>query len=133
MTRVLPYGVCMKIENFALDRPLEIHTKDLVKVLILDPNFTSRIRIEENVGISLVIRPGPTNTDLHPLKHYRVSYQMYDYRIHDGFGCEDYSRIGYSYGDCLEKVVKEQLRGQISKSFLLYYFSLSGAGILYFP
>ena len=100
------YGFCMKLKHDYVPSVAIGGEKDFT-FLIADPSTANRLKISYvgNGIASLVQNPDKT----YDYFTYRMDITLYNAYVFEGMECRDYSKIGSSYGECIENIMEKKL------------------------
>ena len=107
LTFLFPHGFCMELKYSTSYKFLFIKTFSHRKILLVDPNRKNLLRTEENSEAWMSVGPMPNG--LYEAANYQVSIEINNDRLNDGKNCIHYENRGTTYGECIEKAVKDQL------------------------
>ena len=99
---MIPFGFCKKVAETKVGLLAESQKSNVV--ILVDPNKESKILIPDMQNGRFEF--GPTATGEMMGFIYRIELELIDYSLHDEELCTDYEKIGSSYGDCIENLMK---------------------------
>ena len=106
LVNILGYGFCMKLKHDYVPSIAIGGEKDFT-FLIADPSRANRLKISyvgNGIGSSIL------NSDsTYDYFTYRMDITLYNSYIFEGMECRDYSKIGSSYGECIENILEKKL------------------------
>ncbi len=104
---LFPHGFCKELNYTNSYKFLQMKTKTHRKVLLVDPNRKNNLRTEENSQAWMSV--GPTPDGLFEAANYEISIEIENNLLNDGKTCINYDNKKFSYGECIENAVKDQL------------------------
>ena len=132
---LFPHGFCKEINYTNSFKFWQMKTKTHRKVLLVDPNRKNNLRTEENSQAWMSV--GPTSGGLFEAANYEISIDIENNLLNDGKTCINYDKKRFSYGECIENAVKDQLiewYNCVPVWFRApYYQQLSSSGYLQSP
>ena len=102
-----PYGFCtqMTMTNLTMVEQ-EVRSKHSVSIVIQDPYNSNNLKIEGELG---EIEKLDAEKGKNEYLQNKMFYKLHDESVYDGDKCTDYSKLNMSFGQCLEKEVKNKL------------------------
>ena len=107
-TFLFPYGACKMIKDLKPKVHVRIFSKKKVYLLLVDPSKGNDIRTGETIDAIATI--GPSSATHFEMGMFEIEYDIYDSSIHDGTSCTDYEKLDTSYGECLKKMLLQELQ-----------------------
>ena len=99
----LNLGMCVKLDDLGTDMLTGIHTNRTLKLLAVDPNTFTKVRINLDSKASFTV--GPRNVDMYDWAEVGVEYAVTDNSINDGVGCRVYENQN-TYEKCVTEALK---------------------------
>ena len=102
---MVPYGFCKKLKQSR--QRINIEVKKNCILLVVDPAKENAFRItnmENGKG-----EFGPLNDQFFVGYNYEIEVSIHDSSIFNGITCVDYDKLGSTYGECIEKVMRSRL------------------------
>ena len=100
------YGFCMKIKQ-NITSFIALETKQNLIFFIADPSTENTLKISHIGNGRVTLRKNHDNT--FEYNTYRMDIHLNNAKIFEGSECQDYRKIGSSYGECIENILKEKL------------------------
>ena len=102
---MVPYGFCKKLKQSR--QRINIAAEKSCIMLAVDPAKENAIRItnmENGKG-----EFGPINDEFFVGYNYEIEISIHDSNLYNGITCVDYGKLGTSYGECIENVMRSRL------------------------
>ena len=102
---MVPYGFCKKLKQSR--QRINIEVKKNCILLVVDPAKENAFRItnmENGKG-----EFGPLNDQFFVGYNYEIEVSIHDSSIFNSITCVDYDKLGSTYGECIEKVMRSRL------------------------
>ena len=99
----LNLGMCVKLDDLGTDMLTGIHTNRTLKLLAVDPNTFTKVRINLDSKASFTV--GPRNVDMYDWAEVGVEYAVTDNSINDGVSCRIYENHN-TYEKCVTEALK---------------------------
>ena len=97
-------GFCAKLEEVKIGM-VKVKTKTESKIYLVDPFWSNPLGLLEREN--KVIEIGSNINGVYDSLAYDVQISLHDSRTNDGVTCTDYDKLGTSYGQCSELVIKQ--------------------------
>lgn len=102
-----PYGFCtqMIMTNLTMVEQ-EVRTKHSVNIMIQDPYGSNNLKIEGEFGETERLDAEEGENEY---LYNKMFYKLHDESVYDGDKCTDYRKLNMSFGQSLEKEMKDKL------------------------
>lgn len=103
---LIPHGYCLKLPDTMALRG-EVRSSKKVMFLVADPDMVNKFQLREMTNANAYL--GPTDHNGHfDISGYQLEYSFHDAHIQDHMTCTDYQKLGTTFGNCIEKELKNK-------------------------
>ena len=113
-------GMCVKLDDLGTDKLTGINTNKTLKLLAVDPNTFTKVRIDLDSTASITV--GPRNDGKYDWASVGVEYTVTDNSINAGVGCRVYEKQN-TYEKCVTEALEVVLKNPCIFSNLLIKYS----------